>query len=209
MSLLDSLRWRYATKTFDASAKLSDGDVTKLLEALRLTPTSFGLQPYKFIVIEDAALRAKLRSHAWNQPQVTDASHLIAICAKDTLTEADIDAYLDDIARTRSVERPSLHGYREMMLGFIRARSVDDVREWIMHQSYIALGVLLCACADLNIDACPMEGFDRAQVQKLLQLTGTGYSISTLCPVGKRSPADGMAHAAKVRFPLESLVDRR
>ena len=208
-TFLDSLRWRYATKKFDPQKKLSDAQVDELLEALRLTPTSFGLQPYKFIVINDPALRSAMRDHAWHQSQVTDASHLIAICAKTTMSDADIDAYIADIAHTRGVDIASLHGYRDMMKGYVKQRSPDEVREWLMRQSYIALGVLLCACAELRIDACPMEGFDRAKINDILGLTNTDYGVSTICPVGIRAQDDAFANAAKVRSPKERLVDKR
>lgn len=207
--LLDSLRWRYATKKFDPQQILSDTQVDELLEALRLTPTSFGLQPYRFIVIKNASLRAEIRDHAWGQAQITDASHVIAICAKKTMSEADIDASIAEIAQVRAIDAASLSGYRDMMKGYVSHRSPREVEEWLMRQSYIALGVLLCACADLRIDACPMEGFDRKEVDRILDLATSDYTVSTLCPIGGRAADDAFATLPKVRRKKEKLVAKR
>ena len=205
--IIDDLNWRYATKKFDPSKKLTDAQLRDLLEALRLTPTSFGLQAYKFIVITDPALREKMKTVSWNQTQVTDASHLIAICAKKTLTEADVDAYIADIATTRGMPTEALKGYRDMMIGYAKAKAPQEIEIWSQKQTYIALGTLLSACAEMKIDSCPMEGFDREKIDALLGLTGSDYSVATLCPVGFRASDDATANMKEVRFPMEKLVE--
>lgn len=206
-SVISALNWRYATKKFDPSKKLTDAQLSDLLEALRLTPTSFGLQPYKFIVITDPALREKMKANSWNQSQVTDASHLIAICSMKTMDAGYIDTYVNDMAKTRGASLDTLKGYRDMMTGYIARQTPAETAEWIRRQSYLALGTLLVVAAELQIDACPMEGFDRTKIDELLGLSETNFTVASLCPVGFRASDDAMASMKKVRFPIEKLVE--
>lgn len=205
--IIDALQWRYATKKFDATKKLTDAQLKDLLEALRLTPTSYGLQPYKFIVITDPALREKMKAVSWNQTQVTDASHLIAICTMKTMDAEYVDLFIADIAKTRGVSTDSLKGYRDMMVGSITRQTPEGLADWTKRQSYIALGTLLLVAADMKIDACPMEGFDGSKIDELLGLTTTNFTVASLCPVGFRASDDATADMKKVRFPLEMLVE--
>ncbi len=205
--IIDALNWRYATKKFDATKKLTDVQLKDLLEALRLTPTSYGLQPYKFIVITDPALREKMKAVSWNQVQITDASHLIAICSMKSMDPTYVDLFIADIAKTRSISTDSLKDYRDMMLGSIAGQTPEGLSDWTKRQSYIALGTLLVAAADMKIDACPMEGFDGSKIDELLGLTTTNFRVASLCPIGFRASDDAMASMKKVRFPLELLVE--
>lgn len=214
--IADALAWRYATKAFDPSRKVSEADLATLLDAARLAPSSFGLQPWKILVIEDPALRATLRAAAWNQAQVTDASHLVVFCRRDTVTEADVARLIDATVAARQAQigdsaeaKASLEAYRQMMLGFIAGKSPEALGAWNARQAYIALGFMLEAAALLKVDACPMEGFDGAKFDEILGLAGTGYSSAVICPVGYRSAADVFGTWAKVRYPAAEVIERR
>ena len=204
-NILESLNWRYAAKAYDASKKISEADWEILEESLILAPTSFGIQPYKFIVVNDPALREKLKPAAWGQPQITDSSHLVVIAHKKTLTDADIEHYVDRIVEVRGVPRETLTDYENIMKG--SAKQATDggyVEVWNSRQAYIALGFLLETAALLHIDATPMEGFDAAQFNEILGLTD--YSAVVLCAVGYRNAeADWLANLPKVRFSKEEL----
>lgn len=208
-SLTSALQWRYATKKFDASKKLSESDLQDLLEAVRLAPSSYGIQPWKFLVISDPALRAKLREAAWGQPQVTDASQLIVLCAKRSLSEADIDRYLKEISAVRGAPAEQLEGFKGMMMGSVSRQSHEELKVWNQKQVYIALGVLLSACAAKNIDSCPMEGFDKEKFDEILGLEKENLTATVLCPVGYRAADDEQAAYKKVRLPLSEIIEMR
>ncbi len=133
-TILDALNWRYATKKFDTHKKLEAKQVENLLEAARLAPSSFGLAPWKFVVVKDTELRGRIREAAWNQPQVTESSHLIVFCAKDDITEADIDAFIGLNAETKGVPIDSLQGFHDMLTGFRAGKSTDEIRTWVYKQ---------------------------------------------------------------------------
>lgn len=207
-NILEKLKWRYATKAFDPTRKVSDADWEVLEESLTLAPSSYGLQPYKFIVVEDAAVREKLRAAAWGQAQVTDASHLVVLAYKKVLTDADVEHYIDRIVEVRGGSRESLAGYENLMKGSAK-KALDEgyIETWNSRQAYIALGFLLETAALLGIDATPMEGFDAAQFNEILGLTD--YSAVAICPVGYRNAeGDWLAPLPKVRFPKEELIVR-
>jgi nitroreductase len=204
--LLEQLNWRYATKQFDPNRKISASDWATLEEALRLTPSSGGLQPWKFVVVTDPAMRAKLRPASYGQPQITDASHLVVFTAKNNFSEADVDAHLQNVSKTQNVPLEALAQFRGMLVGGIVQAKDEAARDaWARDQAYIALGNLLTSAALLGIDACPMEGFDRAQYDEILGLKAKGYSSAVIATLGYRSPADKYAAAAKVRFPREQV----
>jgi nitroreductase len=204
--LLEQLNWRYATKQFDPNRKISASDWTTLEEALRLTPSSGGLQPWKFIVVTDPAVRAKLRPASYGQPQITDASHLVVFTAKNNFSEADVDAHLQNVARAQGVPVESLAQLRGMLVGGI-VQAMDEAtrNNWARNQAFIALGNLLTSAALLGIDACPMEGFDRAQYDEILGLKAKGYSSAVIATLGYRLPTDKYAGAPKVRFAREQI----
>lgn len=205
-NILQDLNWRYATKTYDASKKVSDADWAILEQSLILAPTSFGIQPYKFIVITDQALKEKLKPAAWGQTQITDSSHLVVIAHKKTLTDADIEHYVDRIVEVRGVPRETLTDYENIMKSSAK-QAVDGgyVEVWNSRQAYIALGFLMETAALLKIDTTPMEGFNAAQFNEILGLTD--YSAVVLCAVGYRdAEADWLANLPKVRFSKEELI---
>lgn len=208
MDFLQALNWRYATKSFDATKKIPAETLELLLEALRLAPSSYGLQPWKFVVVENAELREKLKVVSWNQGQITDASALIVLCRKEPFGEADVEAYVQDTAKTRGEAVENLEGYKQMMLGSVKGRDEAAMAVWTSKQVYLALGVLLSAAAVNGIDTCPMEGFDAAQYDEILGLKEKGLRSVVLCPVGYRSETDKYATAKKVRFAQADLVIR-
>jgi nitroreductase len=204
--LLEQLNWRYATKQFDPNRKISASDWATLEEALRLTPSSGGLQPWKFVVVTDPAMRAKLRPASFGQPQITEASHLVVFTAKNNFNEADVDTHLQHVARVQGVPVESLAQFRGMLVGGIVQAMDETARNaWARNQAFIALGNLLTSAALLGIDACPMEGFDHAQYDEILGLKAKGYSSAVIATLGHRLPTDKYAAAPKVRFPREQI----
>src|SRR5262245_55791694 len=192
--LLDRLNWRYATKQFDPQRKINPQDWAVLEDALLLTPSSGGLQPWKFIVVTDPAVRAKLLPASFGQPQIKDASHLVVFAAKQNFGEADVDAFINRIAVTRGVPIESLTQFRGMLVGGIVQAMDEKARNaWARNQAYIALGNLLTSAALLGIDACPMEGFDRAQYDEILGLNAHGYASAVIATLGYRAASDQYA----------------
>ncbi len=205
--LLAQLNWRYATKQFDPDRKISDQDWTALEEALRLSPSSGGLQPWKFIVVTDPAMRARLLPASYGQPQITNASHLVVFTAKKNFGEADVESLIKHTAATRGVSVESLAAFRGMLVGGIVKSMDEPARDaWARNQAYIALGNLLTSAALLGIDACPMEGFDRAQYDAILGLSSQGYGSAVIATFGYRAATDPYASAAKVRFPKDQVI---
>jgi nitroreductase len=204
--LLGQLNWRYATKQFDPNRKISAQDWAALEEALLLTPSSGGLQPWKFIVVTDPATRARLRAAAYGQAQITEASHLVVLASKNDFNEADVDAHLKNVAKAQGVELEKLTPLRNMLVGGI-VNSMDETARnaWARNQVYIALGNLLTSAAAFGIDACPMEGFDRAQFDEILGLKVEGLASAVIATFGYRAATDKHAQAPKVRFPKEQV----
>jgi nitroreductase len=209
-TLLAGLSWRYATKMFDPAQSIAPELWSALEQSLVLTPSSFGLQPYHFLVITDPGLKAKLKAASWGQGQVTDCSHFVVFLAKRSLTEADIDHYLQRIAQVRGGKVEALDSFRNMMLGsLVKGPKAATVAEWAARQAYIALGQFMAAAALLGLDSCPMEGLDPQQYDQILGLEEGPFRTVVACPVGYRSGADKYATLAKVRFPPDELVEVR
>ena len=205
--LLQALNWRYATKAFDPNHKIPDATWNTLLEALVLSVSSFGLQPYRFIVVNDPATRAKLMPHAWGQRQVVDASHFVVFAARTAMTEAGIDRFIGRIIEVRGGNREALAGYRQMMAGSLLGDEAKArIPHWAANQAYIALGNLLTSAALLSVDACPMEGFVPAEFDKILGLPAQDYAAVVCCALGYRSADDKCATIPKVRFPTAELI---
>ncbi len=207
-SLLEQLNWRYAVKKYDPTRTVSAADWETLENAMLLAPSSYGLQPYKFIIVTDPEMKAKLRPAAYGQPQITDSSHLVVFAYKRVLTPADVARFVDRNAEVRGAERESFAGF-EQMLNASATRAIDGgyIEIWNSRQAYIALGFLLKAAALLGIDATPMEGFDAAKFNEILGLED--YSAVVLAAVGYRDAAsDGLASLPKVRARREDLIVR-
>lgn len=205
-NIIEALNWRYATKVFDEDKKVGDADFAELLEALRLAPSSFGLQPWKFIVVKNQEMRAKLRAAAWDQSAVTDASYFIVFTALRDMNEAHVDHFLGTMSETTSTPIEKLAGYKKIILDFISTMDERAVGEWSARQVYVALGELLTLCAMKEIDACPMEGFDRQKFDEILGLIGAPYATRVACAIGYRSPEDKYALAKKVRFAKDLVI---
>ena len=206
--LLASLEWRYATKAFD-TRKLPDATWAALEESLRLTPSSFGLQPWKFIVVNDPTLRTKLRPVSWNQSQVTDASHLVVFARRTEVTEQDVNEFFSQIVADRKIDAAVIEPYRQMMLGgVVKGKDAAAQKDWAARQLYIALGQLMGAAAAMAIDTCALEGIDPAAYTEILGLKGTGYEVVVACAVGYRSAEDKYAGMKKIRFPAARVISR-
>ena len=207
--LLDSLHFRYATKQFDDSRKIPSDAWDVLEQSLVLSPSSFGLQPWKFIVVDDVDLRMKLRQHSWNQSQITDASRLVVFTTRTDMTEPDVDRFLSRMAAVQGRDPSTLEGYRNMIVSFAAAMNLESRQAWNARQTYIALGQFMTAAAAIGIDTCPIEGFDPAGYDQVLELSDSGYRTTVVCAVGYRSADDKYAAAPKTRFPIEEVIEHR
>ncbi|HEY4195955.1 MAG TPA: NAD(P)H-dependent oxidoreductase [Mucilaginibacter sp.] len=205
MSLIDKLNWRYATKKFDSTKKLTPVQLDELLKAVHLAPSSAGVQSYKILVVEDAATREKLREAAHGQPQLTDASQLIILASETNLDEAYVKNHIDHVAKMRGIERENLNGFEQMINSNVNSMDAEQRINWSKRQTYIALGVLLTAAADLGIDACPMEGFDAAKFDEILGLKEKGLTTAVIAAIGFRAEDDGYSKLVKVRKPEEEM----
>jgi nitroreductase len=206
-SLLESLNWRYATKAFDPAKKIPADVWSALEQTLVLTPTSYGLQPYQFVIVQDPAKRAALLPHSWGQRQVVDCSQFVVFTARTEVVEADIDRFLQRASEVRGVPVAALATYRGMIVGdLVNGPRGKVAAEWAARQSYIALGNLMTAAAVLAVDACPMEGIDPAAYDVELGLAGTGYRTVVACALGYRATGDKYASLAKVRYDLKELI---
>ena len=204
-TIFEALQWRYATKKFDPNKKISDQDIHDLIEVLRLSPSSFGLQPWAFILVESSEIRKNIQAIAWNQAQVTEASHLLVLAVRHPFSKSHIDDHLAQIAHVRNVATDSLAGYKSAMVQFLDSRSSEEVYAWTKSQLYIALGFLMMAASLKHIDSCPMEGFDPIKCDKLLSLDSRGLRSVALCPIGYRDSEDSYATAKKVRFDSKDV----
>lgn len=207
--LLAALHFRYATKQFDPERKIAAETWEVLEQALVLAPSSFGLQPWKFIVINDPELRARLRQHSWNQSQITDAARLVVFTTRTDMTEPDVDRFMNRLAAVQERDPATLDGYRNIVVSFAAAMNREARHAWNARQTYIALGQFMTSAAMVGVDTCPIEGFDPAGYDEVLELDGSGYTTSVACAAGYRSATDKYAATPKARFPLEELIEHR
>lgn len=205
--ILDALNWRYATKVFDPKKKINDQDWDALEDSLILTPSSFGLQPWEFVIVEDPAIREQLVEFSWNQRQVADASHLLVIALRTDIDEKWVDHFVSRVEEVRG-DQGAFTGYRDMMAGFVSGLDADGVKQWGKLQTYIALGQFMTCASMMGIDACPMEGFVPAKYDEILGFEGRNLTTSVLCPAGYRADDDKYAHLPKVRFPKDQMISR-
>lgn len=204
--ILSSLSWRYACKKYDSTKKISAQDLAILKESLRLAPSSYGLQPWKFVIVENPELRKKLREASWGQPQVTDASHLIAVVAREKMEEADVDKLIQKNIQVRGTPLEALKGYRDMMIGdIVKGPRSGTSNFWTQRQAYIALGFVLQTAAHLRIDSTPMEGIDPAAYDKLLGLEGSGWKTVVAIALGYRANDDVTQNFKKVRYDEKDI----
>jgi nitroreductase len=207
MKLIESLNWRYATKKFDNTKKVSNEDLEKLKEAVRLSASSFGLQTYKVLIIEDVDIKNKLGEVSYNQIHAKENSHLFVLCNYTKIDDSYIDEYVSLTAKTRGVEVEKLKGYGNFMKETIGRFPNESLQTWTAKQAYIALGNLLAAAGELQIDACPIEGFNAKQYNEILGLDKRNLNAAVIVPIGYRSSEDQSQHQAKVRKSNENLFE--
>lgn len=205
MRFLESFKWRYATKLFDKNKKVSDSNIEVLKEAVQLSASSFGLQNFKVVIVENPAIREELKPVSWGQAQITDASHLFVFCNYTKVKEADVDEYIHLIAKKRGSSVESLEGLRNMLIQKTSSLDAEQTLRWTENQVYIAATNLWNACAEMRIDACPMAGFEASKYNEILGLTENGLNACLVVPVGYRSSEDKYQALAKVRKPLDEL----
>ena len=204
-NFIKNANWRYATKKFDATKKISKQDLETLKEAIRLSASSFGLQPYKVLIVENPELRAKLQPAAWGQSQIVDASQLIVFANITNFGETEIDASIANTTKTRGLPADALKGYGDFMKSKIVTLPEDVRNTWASKQTYLALGNLMNAASELKIDVTPMEGFEPSQVNEILGLGKLGLNATLLATIGYRHEEDATQHYAKVRKSNEEL----
>ena len=203
--LIDSLNWRYAAKAFDPARKLSNEDCSTLQEAMRLSPSSFGLQPWHFISIKSEKLREELLPHTWGQKQVVDCSHYLVLCTRTDIDTPFVEEFITSTAEQRSVTTDSLRGYQDVVVDFIGKLTPTERVEWSQRQTYLALQRLMDSAALLELDTCPIEGFVPAKYNEILKLESKKLTASVCCAVGYRSAEDKYAELPKSRFSVEKI----
>ena len=206
-TVLQQLKWRYATKKFDPARRIPDEDWSTLEQSLVLTPSSFGLQPWRFIVITDPDTKAKLPPISWGQRQVVEGSHVVVFATRQNLSADDIDKYVAHTAAVRGSTVESLAGFRKMMIAALHGGSIN-LNHWAALQVYIALGQFMATAAMMGIDTCPMEGIEPAKYDALLQLPEHGYGTVVACVAGYRAADDKYAQIPKVRFHVDDVIMR-
>ena len=204
-SFIENQEWRYATKKFDSSKKVSDENIEILNNAVQLSTSSYGLQLYKVFIVNNSEIRAQLKPASWGQQQITDASHLFVFAGYTKVSDEDIDHHINNIEHTRDLPSDALTGYGTFMKTQIGGKSKSEIEQWTAKQTYLALGNLLNAAAELKIDVCPMEGFDAKQYSQILGLEQLGLEVALVAPVGYRATEDDTQHQKKVRKSIDEL----
>jgi nitroreductase len=205
-NILEALHWRYAVKVYDSTQKVSSEQIKQLLEVARLSPSSFGLQPYKIIHVINPEIREKLKAASWGQTQITEASELLIFAVPTNLNDSHVDIFIERTATTRNMPIEQLAEYAGMIKGSINSRNESERIDWAAKQAYITLGLLIEAAALEHIDAGPMEGFDSAQYNDILGLKDLNLTSVVALTLGYRSKDDAYANLAKVRVPMEEMV---
>lgn len=207
--LLQQLNWRYATKLFDPGRKIDAETITAIEDSMVLSPSSFGLQPWKFIFVEDQTTKDQLLPLSWNQPQTRDCSHFVVLCYDDSFELSEVDRYIDASLEARGGQASDHDALKGQMVGFVQ-RSIDGatIDDWCKNQIYIALGQLMASAAFLGIDTCPMEGIQPSEFDKVLNLENSGFKTMVACALGYRSEDDKYATLPKVRYPKDQIIER-
>lgn len=209
MDILDYYNWRYATKKFNPKKNLAESDLELIKEAIRLAPSSYGLQLFKVIIVKDEKLKSKLKSASFNQSQILDASHLFVFCNYTKVFEQDIDLYIDTRSKIQKQPINELQGYGEFLKKNLLNKNTSETSIWTTNQVYIALAHLMTACATLQIDSCPIEGFDIKKYNEILELDERHMNAAVVAPVGYRSNSDNSQNDKKVRKSSGILFEER
>lgn len=197
----NSLQWRYATKVFDTGKKIPQDKLDLLLKALRLSPSSLGLQPWKFVLVKKRTLRNELKKYAMGQHQVSDAPVFLVLCSLKTINGRYVNEWIDYMSDQREENLEPLKAY---LMSFIESMSKDDLKQWMTNQVYLALGFLLSTCAMLHIDTCPIESFDKKQFNKILGLDRYQIESVVAVAIGYRG-GDPESQKIKVHWPEKDL----
>lgn len=205
--LLDDLNWRYATKLYDPEQKISSENLSVIKDVLRLVPTSYGLQPLKYLFIESKEIREQLLIHSYGQQAIVAASHLLVICSYKDIAEDSVDSYIQNTAFTRQIELEKMLGYGDFLKRTLNELSPEELSNWNAKQAYIALGLLTQTCAQLRIDSTPMEGFDPAGYDQVLNLSERNLNATLVVPMGYRHPDDRNQFLKKVRKSESELFE--
>lgn len=207
MSSLTHLQWRAAIKQYNPDKKLTDQQLAHLIDAARMAPTSYGVQPFKIIVVSDQKTKQKLRAAGYDQPQFTDASHIFVFAARTDVTETDIDHYAQRITKQRDVSTDEISDFVAMMKGSVNGKSPEASHHWAARQAYVALGMTIAEASRVEIDTTPMEGFDADAFDTILNLEKDGYHAVVVMAAGFRSADDSYATLKKVRKSVTDFVD--
>ncbi|MDE3084175.1 MAG: NAD(P)H-dependent oxidoreductase [Verrucomicrobiota bacterium] len=206
-TLVTALNWRYATKKFDPTKKIPPETWSALEQALVLAPSSYGLQPWKFIVVQDPPTRQRLSAASWGQTQSMECSHFVVFAVRKNLDADHVDRYLERIVEVRGGTKEGLSGFRDLMLGSLdKARTEGFLDSWQSHQVYIALGQFMAAAALLGVDTCPMEGIEPPKYDEILNLKAHGLTALCACAAGYRAAHDKYAAIKKVRFKVADVI---
>lgn len=205
-TIIEKLAWRYATKKFDATKKLSEEKLGILKKAFRLTATSYGLQPLKMVVISNKAIQKKLVPFTHEQQQVADASHVLVLCTENEITSDYIKRYFEKVEKTRNTPRAILHPFELFLIDSFSEKTNDEIHTWMAKQAYIALGNLLTVCAHEQIDSCPIEGFEPKKYDQFLDLEARGLKSVLVLAVGYRDQNDLHATLKKVRRSESEII---
>lgn len=208
--LLEQMQWRYATKQFNSDKAIPNDVWTALEDILVLSPSSYGLQPWKFIVVTDPKIKEQLKPISWGQSQITDCSHLVVFTIKKNLSAADIDRFIESTATTRNAPLESLAGYRGMIVSdLVEGPRSLDINQWAARQAYIALGNFMTSAAVLGVDTCPLEGIEPANYDKVLGLNTQEFMTVVACAAGYRAEGDKYATLEKVRYPKSVVIETK
>jgi nitroreductase/dihydropteridine reductase len=205
-NLLNALNWRYATKIFDKNKPIHLDELNQILEATRLSPSSYGMQPYKIVVVKEEKMKQNLVALSYNQKQVFDASYTLVYCAISKFNEPDVDYMINQMATNRGVEIASLSEYKKLIMNKVNTLSEHEMLEWTARQCYIALGNTMTVCATMGIDSCPMEGIDKKAYDEILGLKELGLTAIVALPIGIRNQNDPYLKKAKVRKLMNDFV---
>jgi nitroreductase len=204
-NFITDANWRYSTKKFDATKEISDADLDTLKEGIRLTASSYGLQPYQVLFVKSNEIRQQLLPFSWNQKQIVDSQYVVVFANVLNLGETEIDAYFDNLIISRGIKQEDIKGYSNFMKTNIAGKSEEERNTWTEKQTYIALGNLLNIAAELRIDTTPMEGFSSEEYNKILGLTPKGLNAAVIATIGYRHQDDDTQHFPKIRKSNEDL----
>ncbi|GGX15238.1 NAD(P)H-dependent oxidoreductase [Aquimarina muelleri] len=206
MNIIESLRWRYATKKFDNKKILPQEKINTITEAFNLTATSYGLQPLKLVIIKDKVLQKELTTHSWNQQQVADASHLLVFCIEKNIGEQYINEYFNNVKAIRNTPDEILNPFKKQLVSSFKNKSPEEIYNWATKQAYLAMGNILTICAIEAIDSCPMEGFIPEKYDETLNLSNHNLSSVLVLPIGYRAKDDMFSEFKKVRRSINDTI---